>query len=77
MISLESDVNRGFPMINNPYQAPAANIQVTWKAMLWRLLLTALLLLTLLGSNLTIFRSVTTQPDAHVLPTLTQETEGR
>jgi len=62
-------------MVNDAHPSSPTNIQVTWKAILWRLILTALLLLFLLGSNLTIFKSVIDQPDAHVLPSLTHQTE--
>jgi hypothetical protein len=47
--------------------------QLTRQAMLWRLILTALLLLFLTISSLTIFKNVTSQPDAQVLPTLPYE----
>jgi hypothetical protein len=57
-------------MINSSNQT---NYQLTWQAMIWRLILTALLLLLLTISGLTIFNSVTNQPDARVLPTLTYE----
>ncbi len=63
-------------MINNSNQPAAVNIRFTWQAILWRLLLTGLLLLFLAGSGLTIFSTATTRPDAHVLPPLTQEVEG-
>ena len=62
-------------MINFSNQS-AVNIRFTWQAILWRLLLTGLLLLVLAASGLTIFSSVTTRSDAHVLPPLTQEVEG-
>jgi len=45
------------------------NIQFTWQAMGWRLLLTVLLLLLLAVSSVTIFHTVTTYPNTHVLPT--------
>ncbi len=64
-------------MINNSNQPAAANIRFTWQDILWRLLLTGLLLLFLAGSGLTtIFSTATTRPDAHVLTPLTQEIEG-
>ncbi len=62
-------------MINNSNQSTVANIQFTWQAILWRLVLTGLLLLFLAGFGLTIFNTMTTRPGAHVLPPLTQEVE--
>ncbi len=61
-------------MINHSNQ-PLTNIQFTWQSILWRLVLTALLLLILAGFGMTIFSNVTTRSDARVLPTLTFETE--
>lgn len=58
-------------MINNSNQSTAVNIRFTWQAILWRLLLTGLLLLVLAGSGLTIFSTATTRPDTQVLPQLT------
>ena len=49
------------------------NIQVTWQSLLWRLVLTGLLLLLLASSGVTIFQNATSRPDARVLPTLTIE----
>jgi hypothetical protein len=60
-------------MINHSNQT-LTNIQFTWQSILWRLVLTALLLLILAGSGMTIFSKVTTRPDAQVLPTLTHQT---
>jgi hypothetical protein len=60
-------------MINHSNQA-LTNIQFTWQSILWRLVLTALLLLILAGSGMTIFSNVTSRPDARVLPTLTHKT---
>jgi hypothetical protein len=51
--------------------------QFTWQALTWRLLLTAILLLTLISAGLPIFRTITTRPNTHVLPTLTGETVSR
>jgi hypothetical protein len=59
-------------MINNPNQP----IQFTWQAILWRLLLTLLLLLALAGPGLSLFRTVTSRPGTRALPALIQETEG-
>jgi hypothetical protein len=53
------------------------NIQITWQSLLWRLVLTGLLLLLLAGSGVTIFHNATSRPDAHVLPTLTIENAER
>ena len=46
----------------------------SWLDIGWRLLLTLLILVALTGFSLTVFNNLTTQPDARVLPTLTQET---
>jgi hypothetical protein len=51
--------------------------QFTWQALTWRLLLTAILLLTLISAGLPIFRSITTRPNTQVLPTLTSEMVSR
>jgi len=59
-------------MINQPTQS-YVNIYLTWPALLWRLALTALLLLLLAGSGMTVFSSATGQPDARVLPALNVE----
>ena len=50
------------------------DIQFTWQAIVWRLLLTILLLLVLAGSSLTIFNRVTTNANTRVLPIFTYET---
>ena len=55
---------------NNP------TVQFTWQALLWRLLLTLLLLSALAGPGLTLFRSVTSRSEAQTLPPLSQETEN-
>jgi hypothetical protein len=47
------------------------DIQLTWQALIWRLLLTAFLLLALISAGLPIFRTITTLPNTHVLPALT------
>lgn len=54
-------------MVNSPNQS---GIQLTRQAILWRLILTGLLLMVLAGSSLTIFNGITPQPDTRVLPTL-------
>jgi hypothetical protein len=61
------------PMVNQINSSPMVNIQVSWQSLLWRLVLTGLLLLLLAGSGVTIFHNATSRPDAHVLPTLTVE----
>lgn len=53
-------------MVNQPNYG---DIKFTWQAVLWRLLLTALLLAFLAGSGLTIFKDATSQPEARVRPT--------
>ena len=60
-------------MINNSNDM---NIQFTWQALLWRLLLTLLLLLALAGPGLTIFEIMTTRSDTRALPELTQQAES-
>jgi hypothetical protein len=62
-------------MVNQVNSPSMVNIQVTWQSLLWRLVLTGLLLLILAGSGLTILHNATSRPDAHVLPTLTIENE--
>ncbi|NJN96172.1 MAG: hypothetical protein HC875_19715 [Anaerolineales bacterium] len=53
-------------------------VEFTWQALLWRLLLTLLLLLALAGPGLTLFRSVTSRSGTRTLPALSQEAkEGR
>jgi len=59
-------------MLNTPNHG---KIQFTWQDMLWRLLVTLLLLLFLAGFGLTVFNTVTNQPDTQVLPTLPQGVE--
>ncbi|MBI1881975.1 MAG: hypothetical protein HYR94_27685 [Chloroflexi bacterium] len=49
--------------------------QFTWQALLWRLLLTLLLLLALAGPGLTIFRSVTSRSGTQAIPGLSQDPE--
>jgi nucleoside recognition membrane protein YjiH len=61
-------------MVHQLNQSSVATIQLTWQSILWRLLLTALLLLILAGSSVTIFNTVITHPGTRVLPTLTQGT---
>lgn len=55
---------------NNPI------VQLSWQALLWRLLLTLLLLSALAGPGLTLFRNVTNQAEARALPPLRQEIEA-
>ena len=62
-------------MVNNSNQPAATTVQLTWQAILWRLLITLLLLLALAGPGLTIFSAVTAKPEARVLPTLVQDIE--
>jgi hypothetical protein len=50
-------------------------VQLSWQALLWRLLLTLLLLLALAGPGLTLFRNVTNRSGTRALPTLGQEAE--
>ena len=56
-------------MVNNSKGTSAANLQLTWQAIFWRLLLTLLLLLALAGPGLAIFDAVTAKPDSRILPT--------
>ncbi|MBN1991139.1 MAG: hypothetical protein JW953_00430 [Anaerolineae bacterium] len=62
-------------MVNNLNQPSLASMPLTWQSVLWRLVLTALLLLMLAGSGITIFSNATSRPGAQVLPTLTGSTE--
>jgi len=64
-------------MVNQLNSSPMVNIQVTWQSLLWRLVLTGLLLLLLAGSGVTIFHNATSRSDARVLPTLTVENAER
>ncbi len=48
-------------------------VELSWQALLWRLLLTLLLLLALAGPGLTLFRSVTNRSGSRTLPALSQE----
>ena len=59
-------------MLNSPNNA---TFQFTWQALLWRLLLTLLLLLALAGPGLTIFRSVTNRSETQALPGLSQSSK--
>jgi hypothetical protein len=59
-------------MVNHINQ-PLANFQLTWQSILWRLVVTILLLILLAGSGITIFNNVTTHPNTRVLPTLTYD----
>ena len=79
MLSLKGsiilEIQRRLPMINNSNRSSTANVQFTWQDLLWRLVLTGLLLLLLGLSSLTIFGSITTRSNTQVLP-LTQEVES-
>jgi hypothetical protein len=68
--------NQSATMINKQNQLDIAHIRFTWQALLWRLLLTGLILLLLAGSRLTIFNSATSRPDTHVLPPASQAIES-
>lgn len=57
-------------MINS---ADQTNIQVTWQALLWRVLLTLLLLLALAGPGLNLFSAITAPADSQTVPTFSQE----
>ena len=59
-------------MLNSPSNV---TVQLTWQALLWRLLLTLLLLLALAGPGLTLFRSVTNRSGTQTLPRLSQQAE--
>jgi len=65
------------PMVNHINSSPMVNIEVTWQSLVWRLVLTGLLLLLLAGSGVTIFHNATSRPDARILPTLTVDSVGR
>jgi len=58
-------------MINSRNQT---NINFTWQALWWRLLLTGLLLLALAGPGLRLFSNATTSSDNPALPTLEFQT---
>ncbi len=57
-------------MVNSP-----SPVRFTWQALLWRLLLTILLLLALAGPGLTLFHHAIDPSEAPVLPTLSQKAE--
>jgi hypothetical protein len=59
-------------MLNGPNNPV---VQLTWQALLWRLLLTLLLLLALAGPGLTLFRSVTNRSGTQPSPPLGQQAE--
>jgi hypothetical protein len=61
-------------MVHQLNQSSVVAMQLTWQSIGWRLVLTALLLLLLAGSGVTIFNPVMTQPDTRVLPSLNQGT---
>jgi hypothetical protein len=52
-----------------PVQPPPA-------ALLWRFLLTIVLLLILAGSGITTFKHVTNAPETRILPTITYDSES-
>jgi hypothetical protein len=52
-------------MINSPDQT---NIQMTWQALLWRVILTLLLLLALAGPGLNLFSAITAPAESQPLP---------
>jgi hypothetical protein len=62
-------------MVNSQNQANIHHL--TWQALLWRLLLTVLLLLALAGPGLTLFKHVTSRAGARALPALTQPSEQK
>ncbi len=64
-------------MLNESNQLSMAHLQLTWQALLWRLLLTMFLLLVLAGPGLTAFTTVTTNPGTCALPMMVSEQGGR
>lgn len=52
-------------------------VQFSRNDLLWRLVITLIILAMLTGFSLTVFNTVTTQPDTRVLPTLIQEAPSR
>ncbi len=60
-------------MVNSQNQANIHHL--TWQGLLWRLLLTVVLLLALAGPGLTLFRHATSRAGARALPALTQPNE--
>lgn len=52
-------------MLNNPNQS---DLQLSWQALLWRILLTLALLLALAGPGLSIFGSTTARSDSSAAP---------
>ncbi len=63
-------------MVHHINRSPVASLQLTWQSLLWRLILTGLLLLVLAGSGMTFFHNALTRPEARVLPTLTYDTDA-
>jgi hypothetical protein len=59
-----------FHMINSPNQS---NLQMTWQALLWRVLLTLFLLTALAGRGLNLFSAFTPPSDTQTIPTFSQE----
>jgi hypothetical protein len=60
-------------MINHPDQS---KIYLTWQAIMWRLLLTLLLLVALAGSGLNLFSAISTPTETQTLPSFPQEMEA-
>jgi hypothetical protein len=60
-------------MINNPDQS---NIYLTWQAILWRLLLTLLVLLALAGPGLNLFGAITASSETQPRSGFNQEVEA-
>ena len=71
LVKLSISLNKDkITMVNSSNQGP---VHFSWQDILWRLALTALLLLVLAASGITISSSITNHPDTQVLPTLTYE----
>ncbi len=60
-------------MVNSPSHTP---VRFTWQSLLWRLLVTILLLLALAGPGLTLFHSATSHSEAPTFPTLNHKAEA-
>ncbi|MEW5958512.1 MAG: hypothetical protein AB1801_12350 [Chloroflexota bacterium] len=59
-------------MINSPNQS---NLQLTWQALLWRVLLTLFLLMALAGRGLNLFSAIATPTDSPPRPVFSQGLE--
>ena len=59
-------------MINHPDQS---KFYLTWQAIVWRLLLTLLLLVALAGSGLNLLSAISTPTETQQLPGFPQEIE--